>query len=723
MRPILHGLFRCVVVALASGVLLLAATPGAGAETADERALRSAAGSGDVGHAKYLLARGTDPNVPDHNGWTAVHRAAIGALTSVLRVLLEAGGKPDVRDEDGNAPLHLAAAFPYFEPDSQASIRVLLFHGANPNLADRGGRTPLHVAARSHQEATSIRELQRSGASPNRAANRGNTPLHYAVGRDSKFSADVVEALVNGGARGDAVGSEGETPLQLFARVGTNNGRIVDALLDAGADPDAKNPDGETPMHTAIRNGGNAEHPKVVEALLAAGADPCIKDSAGYIPYNTAREGGTVHGLLANAGGSDIGCEGSDVPAADYAVDPADWTGETTTRANIRSGPGTDHDVKWTLDGGVQVQVTGTVRNTDWLRVQAAGDTAFIHASLVREAETSTAMEMVEEDSDEGTAGTDSMRVLTWTLPVCVTAYGGLGRYPTWELYQTIDMGLCVGAVEIDMTSRCDTRKSQCNWPCSSAECVKEWTTEPAWPFADHAAEARAVAEAARENPESTKAEGLARAEAFSLYDAKEQDAMPQDETEAQVAAMVDEEGVAEETGGESAPQASGPPDPVCLQDWGEEGNPGCWMEITDKAGCYFWYIFSANTMETVTWSGDCADGKASGTGQEVWTFVWGGNPTTTTGQGSYVDGKKHGHWLERWGTNDSIQEGPYVDGLRHGYWEDRRSFGGPEFLYKDGHYEYGKRHGRWVYQKSDEGCDGWFEYDHGEYVSNGPGC
>ena len=93
---------------------------------------------------------------------------------------------------------------------------------------------------------------------------------------------------MDGGTGGSAVGSGGETPLQLFARVGTNDGRIVHALVDDGADPNGKNPEGETPLHTAIRNGGNAENPNSVEALLAAGADPCIKDVAGYIPYSTA---------------------------------------------------------------------------------------------------------------------------------------------------------------------------------------------------------------------------------------------------------------------------------------------------------------------------------------------------------------------------------------------------------------------------------------------------
>ena len=186
-------------------------------------------------------------------------------------------------------------------------------------------------------------------------------PLHHAVDRHSTFSADVVAALVGGGARDDLIGSSGETPLQLFARVGTNDGRIVHALIDGGADPNGKNPEGETPLHTAIRNGGNAENPKVVEALVTAGADPCIKDAVGCIPYNTAREGGTVHGMLANAGGHDRACDGApEIVEADRRI-------RVSKRANLRSSPGMDY-------GRVGLPEAG-----EWLRIEApdGGEASF----------------------------------------------------------------------------------------------------------------------------------------------------------------------------------------------------------------------------------------------------------------------------------------------------------------------------------------------------------
>ena len=416
-------------LSLLMALSLVASFGMARAQTADENALHGAAWDGKLDQVERLLEKGTDPNAPNQNGWTALHHAADRVHTHILESLLAVGGNPDAQDLEGRTALHLAALFPYDELRSQLAIRVLLRQGAKPDRADSQGVTPLHVVAGNHRQPTSAQDLLAAGADPNKQNHAGDTPLHAAVGNGSKLSNGMVEALVEGGAQGDVVGAGGETPLQLFVRVGSNDGRIVKALVDAGADVDAKNPEGESPLHTAIRNGGSSENDRVVEALLAAGADPCIKDASGYIPYNTAREGGTVHTVLANAGGSDIGCQGAEVPVADYIVDSADWPGETTTRTNMRSGPGRDYDVLETLDADTAVQVTGMVRNTDWLRVEVAGDTVFIHASLVREADAPAAMETSEEERDASSAshdagddGADQPEVASAESPALATA-------------------------------------------------------------------------------------------------------------------------------------------------------------------------------------------------------------------------------------------------------------------------------------------------------------
>ena len=54
----------------------------------------------------------------------------------------------------------------------------------------------------------------------------GAAVQRHAIGRSSKFRAEVMAALVGGVTSGDAVGGSGETPLQLFARIGTD-GRPV----------------------------------------------------------------------------------------------------------------------------------------------------------------------------------------------------------------------------------------------------------------------------------------------------------------------------------------------------------------------------------------------------------------------------------------------------------------------------------------------------------------
>ncbi len=399
---------RVAAVTILIAALLSIAAGAARAETPDERALRDWAMHGNLGEVQRLLAEGADPDVPDHMGRTSVHRAAENGENAVLDVLLEAGANPDARDDEGRTPLHLAAASGS-EPDSQAAIEVLLRRGASADPADAEGRTPLHVVAKEHREAASVHDLLAAGADPARTDNRGDAPLHYAVGHDSRNSVDVVGALVDAGAGADAIGSSGETPLQLFARIGAG-GAIVTVLTAAGADPDRKNPDGETPLHTAIRNGGSAENSSMVEALLAAGADPCIQDAQRYTPYQIAREGGAVHSALDRAHGHDLACDdrNTDRLAASWTVDAADWPGELTARSNVRSGPGTDHDILATLDGGTAVHVTGTVGNTDWLQVEVAGETAFVHASLVREVEAAAdGMEGGEQERTPGIAPAD----------------------------------------------------------------------------------------------------------------------------------------------------------------------------------------------------------------------------------------------------------------------------------------------------------------------------
>ena len=147
--------------------------------------------------------------------------------------------------------------------------------------------------------------------------------------------------------------------------------------------------------------------------------------------------------------------------------------------------------------------------------------------------------------------------------------------------------------------------------------------------------------------------------------------------------------------------------DPKCA---GLEKGAKCWKETANQRGCHVWRTYFL-ADRTLTWSGACPGGVASGQGTLVVTEdgkSWEGTgalargkrhgqwvvrfPSGTVGEGPYVEGKRHGQWVFRH-ANTGDDEGPYVDGKRHGRWVIRYADGSDD----EGPYVDGKRHGRWV--------------------------
>ena len=240
-------------------VLAVLASDPAGAVSLEESSLFNlAAHDKDNGTVRQLLAEKVSPNVPmGFHDRTAVHSAAKGGAAQNLAAMLEAGGKPNVQDRDGNTPLHLASmgSFSSVFTNHAAAVRVLLQHGANLHQTNDSGETPLHVAT------------------------------HTGVG---SAHADVIRALLAAGARPQQADGNGVTALQRFVRHGSDDGEIVALLLKAGANPDQKDSRGDAPLHAAIKTGGSNGKADVVEALLDGGANPCVRDDRGYTPYHLA---------------------------------------------------------------------------------------------------------------------------------------------------------------------------------------------------------------------------------------------------------------------------------------------------------------------------------------------------------------------------------------------------------------------------------------------------
>ncbi len=72
--------------------------------------------------------------------------------------------------------------------------------------------------------------------------------------------------------------------------------------------------------------------------------------------------------------------------------------------------------------------------------------------------------------------------------------------------------------------------------------------------------------------------------------------------------------------------------------------------------------------------------------------------------EGSYVDGKRQGHWVEHHTDGSAVGEGPYVDGKKHGHWVERLR--NPDGTVDEGPFVDGKKHGHWVLRYADGTVD-----------------
>lgn len=290
--------------------------------------------SKDLEAVKRALEAGGDINAPSReSGGTALHIAARTGNGELGRILLAAGAAVTARNEDGETPLHVAAAW----NDSPEVLADLIAAGADLEARDQFGRTPLHVAAAWADVPEVVAVLLAAGANIGARTDFGDTPLHEAAGWHARRTGDadlaIVKLLVTAGGAVDARNNYGRTPLHEAAssshdprvieslvqagadvaavtssrwrerpiHVASRYGEpeIVQALIGAGADVNARDRFGNTPLHWVVELRMQSEHRRddftddiaIIEALLGAGADPLLKDGDGRTPLELVPEG------------------------------------------------------------------------------------------------------------------------------------------------------------------------------------------------------------------------------------------------------------------------------------------------------------------------------------------------------------------------------------------------------------------------------------------------
>ncbi|EPY82805.1 ankyrin repeat and SOCS box protein 7 [Camelus ferus] len=151
-------------------------------ELQEELQIQAAVAAGDVHTVRKMLEQGYSPNGRDANGWTLLHFSAARGKERCVRVFLEHGADPTVKDLIGGfTALHYAAMH------GRARIARLMLESEYRsdiiNAKSNDGWTPLHVAAHYGRDSF-VRLLLEFKAEVDPLSDKGTTPLQLAIIRE-----------------------------------------------------------------------------------------------------------------------------------------------------------------------------------------------------------------------------------------------------------------------------------------------------------------------------------------------------------------------------------------------------------------------------------------------------------------------------------------------------------------------------------------------------------
>ncbi len=274
-------------------------------------ALHDAVRLGNTDMELLLTRNGADINARDAEGNTPLMEAVAGGFSAPAERLAALSADAGVRNIAGDTPLHLAVKMN--RADLAATILKL---GASIHSRNAIGQTPFRIAL---VTSPSLVSLLLSDRRVLRADDDGLSPLHIAVIDHAPLP--MIQAIVAGGARLDAVDSNGRTPLRLA--VDQEDWQAVKLLAESGSDVFAEGGDGKSPAAAALAKGSDA-----VDALFS-GATISARDRAGNTILHIAAQYGTideVNALLAL---------GADKTARNISGETAAQTAARWNRADI----------------------------------------------------------------------------------------------------------------------------------------------------------------------------------------------------------------------------------------------------------------------------------------------------------------------------------------------------------------------------------------------------
>ena len=133
------------------------------------------ASSGNEEIAIELVNHGSNVNLSNQHGYTALHTAAWNGCMSLCKLLMDHGATYDDQTQDLNTQMSLAC-----HGNHHNVVKMLLERSCNVNNSDKDNDTPMHYAA-FHGAAQTVSLLLQHGANLDQENSAGATPLWNAV--------------------------------------------------------------------------------------------------------------------------------------------------------------------------------------------------------------------------------------------------------------------------------------------------------------------------------------------------------------------------------------------------------------------------------------------------------------------------------------------------------------------------------------------------------------
>ena len=199
---------------------------------------------------KKLLQRGANPKNVTKSGNTALHFLAQGNCEEKdIDELLKLGIPINCQNKRGRTPLHYSLNREYH------SYHYFLAKGASLEIRDNDGNGPLHFLGADGRVASLIKK----GLDVNEKNKFGQTPLMFNLKRGITWT--MLDFLKNG-AKVDAKDNDGQSALHWLAKIEYKSDvrakRDIDLLVYQGAQLDIADKAGYTPLLLACKHGSLA---------------------------------------------------------------------------------------------------------------------------------------------------------------------------------------------------------------------------------------------------------------------------------------------------------------------------------------------------------------------------------------------------------------------------------------------------------------------------------